>query len=70
MGKAQYQALQDNTILGTVPGFEGVSVQAENLEVCRHELLETLEEWIYLRISRHLPLPVIDGMTILPREFP
>lgn len=70
MGKAEYKALEDDTILGIVPGFEGVSVQAETLEICRHELLETLEEWIYLRLSRHLPLPVIDGITIVPREFP
>lgn len=31
------------------------------LEACREELEEVLEEWILFRISKNLPLPVVNG---------
>jgi len=36
--------------------------KTDTLEDCRDELEEVLEEWIFLRIARGLPLPVIDGI--------
>ena len=49
------------TFYGEIPGFNGVYAEADTLEDCREELAEVLEEWILLRISKYLPLPVIDG---------
>ncbi len=63
MTRAQYQVVPDkDAIYGEIPGFEGVSAQAETLEDCRHDLSEALEEWIFFRASRHLPVPIIDGV--------
>jgi hypothetical protein len=31
-------------------------------------LEEFLEEWILLRVSRHLPLPTVDGIELTIRE--
>ncbi|MBO0779737.1 MAG: type II toxin-antitoxin system HicB family antitoxin [Ktedonobacteraceae bacterium] len=58
MGKAKYEILEDGSFYGEIPGFNGVYANTGTLEACRDELEEVLEEWILLRVSRHLPLPV------------
>ncbi|HHT9118233.1 MAG TPA: type II toxin-antitoxin system HicB family antitoxin [Candidatus Hypogeohydataceae bacterium YC38] len=59
MEKAKYEILlDDKSFYGGIPGFEGVYANAESLEKCREELEEVLEEWVFFRISRNLPLPV------------
>jgi predicted RNase H-like HicB family nuclease len=69
MRKAKYEILcDDNTFYGYIPGFDGVYANAEDLETCRSELKEVLEEWIMLGISRHLPLPTVDGIKLLVEE--
>ncbi len=69
MRRANYEILpDDNTFYGDIPGFEGVYANSDNLETCRSELKEVLEEWILLSISRHLPLPIIDGMDLKVKE--
>jgi predicted RNase H-like HicB family nuclease len=69
MKKAKYEILSDdNTIYGYIPGFDGVYANAEDLETCRSELKEVLEEWIMLGISRHIPLPVVDGLKLAVEE--
>ena len=68
MKRANYEILPDgNTFYGDIPGFEGVYANSGNLETCRRELKEVLEEWVLLSISRHLPLPII---MYLPAEKP
>jgi predicted RNase H-like HicB family nuclease len=63
MHNAKYEILSDdNTFYGEIPGFDGVYANADTLEVRREQLEEVLEEWILLRISRNLPLPVVDGI--------
>lgn len=63
MKKARYEILPDDgTFYGEVPGFEGVYANAETLERCREELKEVLEEWILLRVSRNLTLPIVEGI--------
>jgi predicted RNase H-like HicB family nuclease len=69
MKKAKYEILSDdNTIYGYIPGFDGVYANTEDLETCRGELKEVLEEWIMLGISRHLSLPVVDGLKLAVEE--
>jgi len=69
MRRANYEILSDdNTFYGDIPGFEGVYANSDNLETCRSELKEVLEEWILLSISRHLPLPIIDGIDLTVKE--
>jgi hypothetical protein len=31
-------------------------------------LEEVLEEWVLFRISRHLPMPVVDGIELTIKE--
>lgn len=67
--KAHYEILPDDgSFYGEIPGFDGVYANTGTLENCRDELVEVLEEWILLRVARHLPLPVIEGIDLNIRE--
>ena len=69
MKKARYEILpDDNTFYGEIPGFDGVYANADTLEGCREELEEVLEEWLLFRISRHLSLPVVNGIELSIKE--
>ncbi len=69
MRQAQYQEIPEtDTIYGEIPGFQGVTAQAENLEACQQQLVEALEEWIFFRISRKLPVPALDGIELPIQE--
>jgi len=62
MRRAKYEILPDDgSFYGEIPGFQGVYANADQLEKCREELEEVLEEWILLRISHSLPLPTRLG---------
>jgi len=65
MHQATYEILSDDgTYYGEILAFPGVYANTDNLETCRQELEEVLEEWILLRVSRHLDLPVVDGIEL------
>ncbi len=66
--RAAYKVLEDGSFFGEIPGFEGVWASAEALETCREELEEVLEEWILFRVSRQLPLPIVDNIELKIRE--
>lgn len=69
MRSAHYEILSDdNSYYGEIPGFNGVYANASVLESCREELREVLEEWIILRLSQKLPLPIIDGVEIAIKD--
>ena len=63
--KAKYEILSDdNSFYGEIPDFQGVYANAATLEDCREELAEVLEEWIFFRLSKNLPLPIVDGVRL------
>jgi predicted RNase H-like HicB family nuclease len=65
MRKAKYEILEDDkSYYGEIQGFNGVYANSDNLEDCRLQLREVLEEWILVRVSKNLPLPRINGKTI------
>lgn len=69
MRQASYEIIPDDkTYYGEIEGFQGVYANADKLETCREVLEEVLEEWLLLRISRQLPLPVINGIELKIKE--
>ena len=69
MAKAHYELLGGGEgFYGEIPGFQGVLAQADTLEACREELASTLEDWLLFRISRQLPLPVLQGLDLAVKE--
>jgi len=71
MHRARYEILpNDGSFYGEIDGFQGVWANADTLEACRDELEEVLEEWIVLRQSRQLALPVVDEHELSIRLSP
>ena len=67
--QARYEILSDDgTFYGEIPNLDGVYANANTLEVCREELAEVLEEWILFRVSKNLPLPVVNGIELVIKE--
>src|SRR4051794_31073959 len=65
MRQAHYEILADaGSFYGEIDGFQGLYANADALEDCRDELEQVLEEWILLRVSRQLELPVVDGQEL------
>lgn len=48
--EANYKLLKDRGYFGEIPGLKGVWANAKNLESCRKQLKEVLEDWILLKI--------------------
>ncbi|MBI5415613.1 MAG: type II toxin-antitoxin system HicB family antitoxin [Candidatus Omnitrophica bacterium] len=68
---ARYEVLPDQKkYYGEIPQCKGVYASARNLEECRKQLAEILEEWVLLRIYRHLRLPVFNGVKLAVKESP
>ena len=69
MQHAKYEILADDkSYYGEIPECQGVYANANNLEDCRKELQEVLEDWILFRIYKNLPLPVIKGIELKIKE--
>jgi len=69
MKNACYEILpEDHTYYGEISGFQGVYANEVTLEECRKELRDVLEDWIFISISRHLPLPVVNGISLKVSE--
>ena len=69
MKRARYEILPDDgKFYGEIPELSGVYAHTDTLEDCREELKEVLEEWILLRLSMNLPLPVVDGIELKIKE--
>ena len=59
MQKATYEILSDDgSFYGEIPGFQGVWANAATSESCREELQSVLEDWILVRVTDRLPLPM------------
>ena len=69
MHRARYEILPDDgKFYGEIPGCDGVYAYSDTLEACREELEEVLEEWVFFRLSKNLPLPSIDGIELTIKE--
>ena len=65
MRHAKYEILEDDgTFFGNITGFQGVWANAPTLEGCREELEEVLQDWILIRVSENLSLPIVNGIEL------
>lgn len=54
---ARYKLLEDGSYFGEIPGLRGVWANAKNLEDCRAELQEVLEDWLLLKVRDRERVP-------------
>lgn len=55
--EARYKILKDGMYFGEIPSLKGVWSSAKDLERCRQELGEVLEDWILLKIRARERVP-------------
>ncbi|OHA51111.1 MAG: antitoxin HicB [Candidatus Terrybacteria bacterium RIFCSPLOWO2_02_42_20] len=55
--EAQYKILKDGSYFGEIIGLRGVWANANNLEDCRKELQEVLEDWLLLKVRERENVP-------------
>ncbi len=66
--KAEYKQLEDKTWFAEISGFDGVWANGENVEWCRKELIEVLEDWILLKLRDGDHIPVVKGLDLNIKE--
>lgn len=66
--EAHYELMEDGSVYGTVPSLQGVWATGANLESCREELEQVLQDWLMLSLARSLPIPPIEGIDLTIRE--
>ena len=54
---ARYKLLKDGTYFAEIPGVRGVWANAKNLEQCRRDLRDVLEEWLLLKVRNRESVP-------------
>ena len=54
---ARYKLLKDGTYFGQISGLKGVWANSKNLEDCRRELQEVLEDWLLLKVRSRERVP-------------
>lgn len=54
---AKYKLLGDGSYFGYIPSTRGVWANNRNLEECRDQLREVLEEWLVLKIRDRESVP-------------
>ena len=69
IGKAMEQAVykiiqKEGVYWGEIPGLQGVWARHKTLEGCRRELREALSDWLALRLSLELPIPVVADIDL------
>jgi len=55
--EARYKLLKDGSYFGEIIGLRGVWANANNLEDCRKELQEVLEDWLLLKVRERENVP-------------
>jgi len=70
MRRARYEILEDGDFYGEIPGFQGVFASADNLEDCRQQLEEVLEDWLVLGLRMGHSLPVVDNISLTAELVP
>jgi predicted RNase H-like HicB family nuclease len=69
MRKAHYELIDDGTVWGNIPGFQGVWGNAPTLEACREDLRGALEGWLLLKVWDHDDdIPVLGKLSLNPRR--
>ncbi len=54
---ARYKLLKDGSFFAEIPGLQGVWANTKNVEYCRNELQEVLEDWLLLKVQSRESIP-------------
>lgn len=58
--QATYELIEDDEpYYAEVPALRGVWATGNSLEECRRNLIEAVEDWLFLSIAKGLPIPTL-----------
>lgn len=60
---------EDGSVYCEIPECRGVYAKAKTFEDARNDLIETLEEWIFIRLRKNLDIPIIDSINLNATEI-
>jgi predicted RNase H-like HicB family nuclease len=67
MARARYKILDDGSYFGEIAGLSGVWADAQNLETCRSELQEVLEDWLIVKLRDGDRIPRIGRVRLVTK---
>lgn len=69
--QTHYEIIDDEEpYYGSVPGLQGVWASGRTLEECRDCLVDVIEGWVLIRLSRGLTIPPLgDAVVTAPLEL-
>ena len=70
MSLAKYELIRDEEpYYGEIPELAGVWATGKTLEECRRNLMETVDGWLLVRLSRGMTIPDLGDQSIrIPKE--
>ena len=66
--RARYETVDQGMWSANVRGLPGVVAIGASVEACRQNLAEVVEDWVLVRVARHLPVPKLGGVVISVRR--
>jgi len=64
MQRAHYELMEDGRFFGAIKMLKGLWADGDTLEECRRNLLDALEDWLFVSIRERLPIPQIGGVSM------
>jgi hypothetical protein len=64
MKRARFKTLDDGSCFGEIPGLTGVWANESSRDRCRLVLQEALEDWLFLKIRDHDPIPRLGRISL------
>ncbi len=68
MERAAYELMEDGRYFATIPGLKGLWADGDTVELCRRNLIETLEDWIFVSLKEGLPIPALGELELSPNH--
>lgn len=68
LDRAAYELMENGRFFVTIPGLKGLWADGSTLEECRRNLVDTLEDWLFISLKEGLPIPAIGDLALIPNE--
>jgi predicted RNase H-like HicB family nuclease len=62
--KAHYELMEDGRIFATIKPLKGLWANGDTVEECRANLLDTLEDWLFISIRERMQIPRIEDVSL------
>ncbi len=56
LNHADYEQMEDGRYFATISGLKGLWADGDSFESCRRNLIETLEDWIFISLKERIPI--------------